>query len=76
VPHWIDGALKKALKVNPDSRYPSMSEFIYDLEHPNAALTDVKFLPFIEKDPVKFWQTTSLLLTLLSIALLALLLKQ
>lgn len=34
-PIWIDETLKKALSVNPDNRYNEISEFIYDLYHPN-----------------------------------------
>lgn len=73
VPHWIDGSLQKALKINPDARYQGMSEFIYDLENPNSKFIETKHLPFIERDPVKFWKFISLLLTLLCIILLILL---
>lgn len=70
VPHWIDGVIKKALKINPDSRYASMSELSYDLEHPNAKFTETRHLPYIERDPLKFWKTTTALLALLSIGLI------
>ncbi len=57
VPVWLDGALKKALSISPESRYASMSEFVHDLKHPNPAFTEAKFLPLKERDPLRFWQS-------------------
>lgn len=37
-PVWIDETLKKALQINPANRYEQLSEFIYDLEHPNKKI--------------------------------------
>lgn len=73
VPHWLDCALKKALNVQPSKRYSSMSEFIHDLETPNPAYVKKVHLPYLERNPVRFWQVTSGILTLVIIWLLVLL---
>jgi len=36
LPIWIDGAIHKACHLNVASRYEALSEFLYDLEHPNS----------------------------------------
>ena len=57
VPTWIDGALRRALSVNPDDRYPAISEFITDLKTPNPAFVrTARELPLIERNPLRFWQ--------------------
>ncbi|MBC8493893.1 MAG: bifunctional protein-serine/threonine kinase/phosphatase [Candidatus Thioglobus sp.] len=35
LPIWIDGAIRKACSLDEDKRYEVLSEFLYDLEHPN-----------------------------------------
>ena len=35
IPAWVDGALKKAVHPDPNQRYDELSEFIFDLRHPN-----------------------------------------
>jgi serine/threonine protein kinase len=69
VPAWIDGALRKAVHPEPRERYEALSEFAYDLRHPNAAL--LRRTPLIERHPVLFWKTVS---AALGVALLLLLL--
>ncbi len=56
VPKWISATLKKAVHPNPNKRYGELSEFLYDLRHPNPTLSTEDSRPFIERDPVKFWQ--------------------
>ena len=71
VPVWIDGAIKRALKVDAESRYPSMSEFVSDLKQPNPLYVESRHLPLMERNPERFWQVVSLLLFIaLLIALL------
>ena len=38
VPIWIDGAIHKACCLSVEGRYEVLSEFLFDLEHPNQAL--------------------------------------
>jgi hypothetical protein len=62
VPHWMDGALKKALALRPESRYQTLSEFLHDLKHPNPEFIEARNLPLIERDPLLFWKWLSALL--------------
>jgi serine/threonine protein phosphatase PrpC len=59
VPMWMDGALRKALQFSPEQRYASLSEFMFDLRHPNKQFMQLKAQPLIERKPLLFWQLTS-----------------
>lgn len=59
VPVWLDGALKKALQIDPQQRYQELSEFLFDLEHPNKELIQGKSQPWVERNPLRFWQAFS-----------------
>ena len=63
VPIWFDGALKKALRLDAEKRYGDISEFIYDLQNPNVKYTKRIVQPWVVENPVKFWKTTTVLLT-------------
>lgn len=64
IPIWVDEALKKALSVDPDERYEELSEFLYDLRHPNEEFSKKKKPPLVEKNSVLFWQGVSFVLTI------------
>ncbi len=69
LPEWIEGALRKACNPDPARRYGALSEFIYDLEHPNKAfIHSERSKPLIEKNPLLFWKGLSALLALLLVA--------
>ncbi len=70
IPAWIDACLKKAVHPRPAKRYQALSEFLYDLRHPNPAFTHARGVPLLERNPLRFWQGLSLLLLVLLIALL------
>jgi len=70
IPLWIDGALKKALHPNPFKRYSEISEFLYDLRHPNKVFHNETRPPLLERDPVVFWKGVSFILLVINIALL------
>lgn len=71
VPLWIDGALKKATAINPQMRYDTLSEFIYDLSNPNPKfLTAQETIPLIEQNPLLFWKCLSILLLVANLVLL------
>ncbi len=70
IPNWMDGALRKATAINPAQRYDTLSEFLYDLTHPNLAfLKAEKFVPLIERNATLFWKTLSLALLISNLAL-------
>jgi serine/threonine protein phosphatase PrpC len=71
IPAWIDDVLRKATHPDPNKRYEELSEFIYDLRHPNESYLKKPRVPLLERNPVAFWKTVSLLLFVLVIVLLA-----
>ncbi|MDR6538649.1 protein kinase domain-containing protein [Variovorax soli] len=73
IPSWIDDAIRKAVHPDPNLRYGDVSEFAFSLHRPDAALQRRKYPPLIERDPLAFWKTLSLLLALGCVLLLALL---
>jgi serine/threonine protein phosphatase PrpC/predicted Ser/Thr protein kinase len=71
IPSWINAALRKAVHPDPLERHEALSEFIYDLRHPNAAL--LRPTPLVERNPLLFWRGVS---AALGVALLLVLLAQ
>jgi serine/threonine protein phosphatase PrpC/predicted Ser/Thr protein kinase len=71
VPAWIDGALKKAVHPDPAKRYESLSEFTFDLRHPNARYLNSAAIPLAERNPLLFWKCTTVILACIILALLA-----
>jgi hypothetical protein len=56
VPDWIDGALKKATHPNPEKRYALLSELVYDLSKPSERLIVADQRPWLQRNPLVFWQ--------------------
>ncbi|MDQ1337501.1 MAG: hypothetical protein QG617_468 [Campylobacterota bacterium] len=72
IPLWIDEAVKKAVHVNPNERYEELSEFLYDLRHPNREFLKKSKPPLVEKNSVVIWQGISFVLAI-ALAILLLL---
>ncbi|MGR8981058.1 MAG: protein kinase domain-containing protein [Gammaproteobacteria bacterium] len=70
IPAWIDDVLRRAVHPNPYQRYEELSEFIYDLRHPNKAFLNKARPPLLERNPAAFWKGVSFILTLIIAALL------
>ncbi len=71
IPAWVDDAIAKAVHPDPFARYEEISEFIFDLHHPNQAFLNKTRPPLIERHPVAFWKGVSFALAgLLVISLL------
>jgi serine/threonine protein phosphatase PrpC len=70
IPAWIDGVLRKAVHPDPLERYETLSEFVYDLRHPNAAFLRSTRPPLVERHPVLFWQCASAFLAIAVLVLL------
>ena len=69
LPSWVDGALQKAVRIDPADRYDALSEFLTDLRHPNDAfVTGNRGL--LQRDPLRFWKLATLLLAVIALALL------
>lgn len=62
VPIWIDGAVKKGLRYDRGRRYEDVSEFLYQLRHPNPKYKKHYKTALLEKNPLRFWQGVSAVL--------------
>ena len=71
IPVWADGAIRKAVHPNPLKRYDQLSEFVYDLRHPNPAFLRNGRAPLLESNPILFWKGLSLVLFVIIIVLLS-----
>src|SRR5215470_4059681 len=72
IPAWIDVVLKKAVQADPHQRYDELSEFVFDLRHPNKSLLGSASAPLIERNPLLFWKALCLILLLMILLLLIL----
>ncbi len=70
IPVWFDETLQKATQPDPDKRYAELSEFVYDLSHPNEAYLRRTRQPLLDRNPLVFWKTLSLLLVIVIVCLL------
>ena len=73
IPAWIDGALKKAVHPDPYQRYEELSEFVFDLRHPNKKFVESAAKPLMERDPLLFWKCLSAIFFVALLIALALL---
>lgn len=71
IPAWVDDAIRKAVDPDPLKRYDELSEFVYDLHHPNRAFLTKTRPPLIERHPVAFWKAVSLILAVALLVVLA-----
>jgi hypothetical protein len=70
IPAWIDGALRKAVHPDPYQRYAELSEFTFDLRHPNSEFLQTSPLPLMERNPLLFWKGLTAILVLIILLLL------
>jgi serine/threonine protein phosphatase PrpC len=70
VPVWLDGAIKKGLRFEPSARHGDVSEFLYEIEHPNPKYKKTYNTALLDSNPSRPWQFLSgLLFIALSISL-------
>ena len=67
VPYWFEGTLKKALNLDHNQRFHTLSEFVYELKHPNHSYKKKQTKSQLDQDPVGFWRNLSFLLIALII---------
>jgi serine/threonine protein kinase len=70
IPAWIDSVLKKATHPDPYKRYDELSEYVYELRHPNKDHLGASPTPLIERNPLLFWKGLSLILAVIVVVLL------
>lgn len=61
IPSWIDETLRKALSVESNQRYGEVSEFIYDLSHPNPTFLRKERAPIYVRSPIIFWKSVAVI---------------
>ena len=59
VPFWVDGAIRKSLRYDPERRHGDVSEFLHELKSPNPKYKQHYRALLLEKNPVRFWQCLS-----------------
>jgi len=72
LPEWIDAVLQKALHPDPARRQQAVSEFVYDLRTPGQEFLRRRTPPLIERNPVRFWQFTTVLFGAAAVLMLGL----
>lgn len=71
LPAWLDAILMRCVALDPGERYSDVVEILRSLEGGAAVeRVDQRFVPLIERDPVRFWQAISAILALAVIGLL------
>lgn len=70
IPHWVDKAIRTAVQVNPENRYEKLSELESDLRKPNSVYLKEESLPLMERNPVAFWRSLSLVLLLTNLVMI------
>lgn len=73
IPVWVDKAIQKSVQLNPQRRYEVLSELQTDLTKPNPVFLQDEYVPLIERHPLRFWQTLTILSVLFNLILLYLL---
>jgi hypothetical protein len=71
IPVWIDEVIRKTAHPNPYKRYEELSEFLYDLRHPNKAFLNKIRPPLMERYPMMFWKSVSFILAVIVAILLS-----
>lgn len=74
LPAWLEGAVARAVAIDPHRRYAEASEFVYDLSHPNTDLAPPTGAARPMSEQLRFWKTNSLVLFCATAVLLLLLL--
>jgi protein phosphatase len=66
LPDWLDAALEHGCQAKPQQRYQSLSELLHDMQHANPKLRlNHQGKPLIERNPVRFWQSSCVILLLI-----------
>jgi len=70
IPLWMDEAIRKAVQPRPNDRYAELSEFIFDLRHPNKIFLEKRPPPLIERNPTRFWKSVSFVLAVIIVIMI------
>ena len=77
IPPWLDAVVMRACAIHPDHRYSHFSELLYDLNNPDKVKPwHSEHAALIEKNPVLFWKSFAIIMTLIALVLAFLLANQ
>ncbi|MBC8243342.1 MAG: bifunctional protein-serine/threonine kinase/phosphatase [Verrucomicrobia bacterium] len=76
VPVWLDGALRKAMAIDPRNRYAALSEFEYDLTHPNDKFLLTEPIGETVSRSLAVWKIAAAVLLVLVVVLMFILLNR
>lgn len=62
VPVWVDGVLRKAVSIQPGSRYERLSEMEYEFTHPNENYLLKESIPLLRNRSTVFWKWAAAIL--------------
>jgi serine/threonine protein phosphatase PrpC len=62
VPVWLDGTIKKGLSFEPNNRHGDVSEFLYEIEHPNPKYKKTYNTALLDSNSSLPWQFLSAVL--------------
>src|SRR6478735_2831298 len=62
IPAWIDDVFRKAVHPDPYKRYEELSEYVFELRHPNKNYLRSSPTPLMECTPLLFWKCLALVL--------------
>jgi serine/threonine protein kinase/serine/threonine protein phosphatase PrpC len=62
IPAWIDDVLGKSVQIDPFKRYAEPLEYVHELRHPNKSHLRSSPVPLMERNPLLFWKSLTLLL--------------
>lgn len=69
VPVWMDAAIQRAVDPDPELRHSQISEFIHELSQPNPNYLTRKAVPLLQRNPLRFWQFSTIILSVLVVGL-------
>lgn len=75
-PAWMDQAIARAVHPYAEKRYPSLSEFVFDLRTPNPAFNRHSHPALLQRHPLGFWRGLSFFLACVVFVLLGMLANQ
>ena len=77
LPNWLDDVLKKGTNPSLANRYSAMSEFISDLYPVNKSVQkQTQKGSLLERNPVQFWQSASVILFVIAVVELFVILQK
>ena len=73
LPVWMDSAICRAASIDPQKRYPALSDFITHLKQPNGDISTQAESSLLDRNSSGVWMLASFLLLVVNLILLVML---